>query len=314
MRVGRPSRPSVDFPEPPLSGELAVELPPGTRCGVCLSHDVDHLGLREHLVDGFLLRYVVNVARQNLLRRRPRPLRWLDGWLGILLAAAGRDRWDVTGELLAAERRAGLPSTWFVAVRRGRGIAYDLAAVRRLLGRLDDAERDVGLHGQAHMDGAALADEVATLRELAGRPITGLRMHYLTLSRGVLDGMQRAGLVYDSTVMDRSRLDPDRHPLAGPRMMREGVIEIPLHVMDSTLFSVTGLGLAAGEAIEYTRRLIARAAERGAVVVVNLHPNHYSRQSPEIRTWYDWLLAELSGRSDVFVTDFRGLLPRIRNR
>ena len=28
-----------------------MDLPPGTRFGVVISHDVDHLGLREHLVE-----------------------------------------------------------------------------------------------------------------------------------------------------------------------------------------------------------------------------------------------------------------------
>ncbi|RMG46480.1 MAG: hypothetical protein D6718_05585 [Acidobacteria bacterium] len=311
MRRTAASRPSVGFPEPPLTGELAVELPPGTRCGVLLSHDVDHLSLREHFVDGFLLRYMVNLFRQNLLRRRPRPWRLLDGLFGVAAAAAGRDRWRTVPSLIDAELRAGLPSTWFVAVRPGRGIAYGRSELVGLLDRLSRSGRDIGLHGQVHTDGAALAEEVETLRRLSGRPVEGLRMHYLKLSRGVLDGMQRAGLRYDSTVMDRSRLDPRVHPLAAPRLMREGVIEVPLHVMDSTLFSVTGLGLSGDEAIAYTRELLDRARELGRVVVLNLHPNAYSRQTPEIRRWYDWLLGEISSRSDILPTDFRGLLPRI---
>nr|MCU0253145.1 hypothetical protein [Acidobacteriota bacterium] len=122
---------------------------------------------------------------------------------------------------------------------------------------------------------------------------------------------QRCGLAYDSTVMDRSQLDPARLPLAGPRLVRPGVVEIPLHVMDSTLFSSTGLALDEREAVDYAQRLVARAREAGRVLVVNLHPNFYSRFTPEIRGWYDALLRLVTGSSDAFLTTLEGLRQRI---
>ena len=305
------SRPTVDYPEPPTSGELPIELPAGSRWGVCLSHDIDHLGLREHLVDGFLLRYGFNIARQNLLRRW-RPGRAVGAWWGIARAALGHDPWDVLEELLEAEARAGVKSTWFIAVRSGLGINYRPPAIQRAVDRLRAAGQEVGLHGQCSGDAVGLAEEVRELAAICGAPVRGLRMHYLRLSREVLDGMQAAGLEYDSTVMNRGNLDPDQHPLPGPRRLREGLLEIPLHVMDSTLFSVTGLGLDLAGARDYVRRLGDRAAELGRVVTVNLHPNSYSSQDPEMKQWYDILLSELTARSDVWLTDFRGLVERIQ--
>ncbi|UCF69182.1 MAG: hypothetical protein JSV80_07840 [Acidobacteriota bacterium] len=276
-----------------------------------MSHDVDHLSLREHLVDAFLPRYVLALLRQNLTRGRFRLGRVLDSFWGLLLAACGRDRWDVVDDLLAAERRAGVSSTWFVAVRRGLGISYRGAARERLVGRLRDADQEIGLHGQSPTDASALAAEAEQLSREAGTPIVGLRMHYLRLTRSVFDGMERAGMRYDSTVMNRSRLEPDQIELPGPRLVRPGLLEIPLHVMDSTLFSVTGLGLDFDQARDYMRRLAARAADEGKLVTINLHPNTYSHQTPEMRAWYDALLADVTARSDVFVSDFRALLPRI---
>ncbi len=305
------SRPSVPYPEEPRSGELPVELPAGCRFGVCLSHDVDHLGLREHFVDGFLLRYAVNIGRQNFLGRF-RPGQALAAWARLAGVPFGRDPWNVLETLLEAERRAGVCSTWFVAARRGLGIAYSPDAMTAAVQRLVAAGQEVGLHGQAQEDAAALAAEAADIAAAAGAPIRGLRMHYLRLTSTVYDGMEQAGLSYDSTVMDRSRLAPDEVPLPGPRLVREGLVEIPLHLMDSTLFSVTGLGLDLAGARAYLRRVLDRAAERGTVVTVNLHPNSYSPQDPDCRDWYDALLGELTARSDAFVTDFRGLLERIR--
>lgn len=306
----RVERPSIDYPEAPLSGELALDLPPGTRWAVVLTHDVDHLGLREHLVDRFLVRYAGGLVRRDLVRRF-RPLTLLDRLAGIALAAAGRDRWDVLPDLLDAEWRAGLTATWFVAVRRGLGINYGHAALRAALARIEADGHDVGLHGQSPDDPDALAAEVAQLSAWTRRPVTGLRMHYLRLTPATLDGMQRGGIRYDSTVFERRLLHPDLHPLAGPRLVRDGVLELPLHVMDSTLFSATGLAFDLAEARDYCRRLMQRAAEQGKALVVNLHPNNFSRQSPEARAWFAGLLGDLTSRSDAFVTDFAGLVPRV---
>lgn len=304
------ARASVAYPEPPLTGELAVALPAGARFGVCLSHDVDHLGLREHLVDGFLARYAVNVVRQNLLGRF-RPLRALDAYWGLVLAGLGRDRWDVIDTLVDDEQRFGLPSTFFVAVRPGLGIAYRRDALAAVIPRLEAAGREVGLHGQSPHDAAALAAEVDDLAGLAAARPIGLRMHYLRLTSQVLDGAAKAGLRYDTTVMEREDMRPDTHPLPGPRLVRPGLFEIPLHVMDSTLFSVTGLGFDAALAQDYLRRLMDNAAARGRVIVLNLHPNAYSQQDRDARDWFRHLLGVLTSRSDAFVTDLRGLLPRI---
>jgi peptidoglycan/xylan/chitin deacetylase (PgdA/CDA1 family) len=301
----------VVLPDPPVCAELPIDLPAGARWGVALSHDVDHLGLREHLVDGFLVRYAANLVRQNLVHRF-RPGRVLDRCWGIAQAAWGRDRWDVTTALMEQENRAGFRASWFIPVRPGRGIAFDLSAAGALARRLVAAGHEVGLHGQASTDAAALAAEAHDLTEACGTPVAGLRMHYLQLTEAVLEGMGRSGLRFDSTTMERKGLDPDVMPLPGPQLARPGIVEFPLHVMDSTLFSATGLGLDLEDAREYTRRLLARAAREERLLVINLHPNSYSSQSPEIRDWFDFLLGELQRRSDVHVAPLRDFHARVR--
>lgn len=317
------------LPVPAASGELPLDLPKGCRWAVALTHDMDHTGFRDHLRDLFLPGYALRLLADRLLHRF-RPLAAADGLAGILLSLAGRDRWNGLPALLEAERACGVRSTWFVAVRRGRGIAYGRRQLAREVARLRAAGQEIGLHGQSADDAAGLAAEFDELRacvaavdaELAtGQPqglplrqsqVSGLRMHYLRLSAAVLDGLAAAGARYDSTVFERDRMAPDRHPLERPRLVRPGLLEIPLHVMDSTLFARSGLGLDGPGAIAYTRRLFARARERGRLVVVNLHTNTYSRQTPEIRAWYDDLLRQVTSAPDVFVTDMAGLVPRVR--
>jgi peptidoglycan/xylan/chitin deacetylase (PgdA/CDA1 family) len=305
------ARPSVTFPDEPLSSELPVDLPAGCRWGLALSHDIDHLSLGEHVADGQLVRIVGNALRKHLGRGFA-PLRAIRSVGQGLAVLAGRDAWaGAVEDVLAAERRAGVKSSWFAAVRPGLGIRYTPAALAPVVRRILAEGHEIGLHGQHADDGPRLAAEILELAQLAGRAVTGLRMHYLRLTPAVYDAALRSGLSYDSTVMDRSQLDPERLPLAGPRLVRPGLVEIPLHVMDSTLFSATGLAFDEGQAVDYFRRLVARAREEGRVLVVNLHPNFYSRFTPEVRGWYDALLALATDRSDVFLCTLEGLRPRI---
>lgn len=306
------SRRSIPYPEPPLSEELAVDFPPGTRWALVLSHDLDHISLREHYSDGSIFRHAYGFGRQHLLHRF-QPVQLLDTWVGIGLASAGRDRWTAAvSSLQEAERAAGVRSTWFVAVRKGRGISYGEQALKSVLEKLIPGGFEIGLHGQACDNAQALAEECRDLSRLAGIPILGLRMHYLNLTPAVFDGAASAGLTYESTVFSRDNLHPDRHELAQPRLVRPGLVEIPLHVMDSTLFSSTGLGMTACQATQYCQRLMDRAAEQGKVLVMNLHPNMFSRQHRAAQEWYRGLLSRLTQRSDVWVTPFSGLLPHLQ--
>lgn len=311
IKRGASRRSLVDYPEPPLSGEFELSLPPGFRWAACLSHDVDHLSLREHWIDGFLCRYLYNLARENLLWRF-RPGRAVDSYWGVLLALLGHDRWETIDALLAAEKQAGVTSSWFVPMRKGLGISYGADEAGRVVRRLLDAGQEVGLHGQSPDDSDELAREVSDLSMMTGAPITGLRMHYLRLTSEVLSGAQRAGLAYDSTVMDRRLSKPADNALLAPRLVRDDLMEIPVHIMDSDLFSGTGFGLDLVSALDHCRCLIKRAADLGRLLVINLHPNYYSRQSPETRAWYDGLLAELTARSDVLITDLRGILSHLQ--
>ena len=305
------SRASVDYPFSPASGELEIDLPAGAKFGVCLTHDIDHLGLTEHFVDGFLLRYLVYIVRRDVLVRF-QPIRALRALAGALAAPIGRDPWDVTDDLLDEEQRVGFPSTWFAAVKPGLGIAYRPSRIREAARRIASAGQEVALHGQSSDDAEALAAEANTLAVWLDQPVRGLRMHYLRVTEAVVAGMEQADLRYEASVMNRRDLAPERHPLDAPRLLRGRIIEIPLHVMDSTLFSPTGLAFDRNEALGYCRRLMARAAERGRVVTINMHPNNFSDQNPECRAWYRAMLGELNDRSDVFVTDMRGLAARVK--
>jgi peptidoglycan/xylan/chitin deacetylase (PgdA/CDA1 family) len=290
--------------------QLVVDYPTGTSWGVCLSHDVDHLGLGEHFVDGFLVRYLARAARDNLLAAF-RPRRIARTISGLWQAALGRDPWETIETVLTAERRAGVRSTWFIVTRPGRGVSYGLPDAERAVTMIQSAGHEIGLHGQSADDPAAVADEARALAAISTQPPIGLRMHYLRLTSSVIEGIRPAGIQYDSTMMDRSHSNPADLPIRGPLRLPDGTVEIPLHIMDGTLFSSAAFGLTLDQATEYARIVLNRAAADGRTIVINLHPNYYSSLSPDIRDWYDWLLQDITSRRSVFLTDLRGLAARL---
>ncbi|MFN7964656.1 MAG: hypothetical protein U0V87_03095 [Acidobacteriota bacterium] len=192
--------------------------------------------------------------------------------------------------------------------RRGvRSAAWAGALARALI----EAGHEVGLHGQNSDDGAALAQEVHDLQQEWRNDRRQSNALFATHLHSV-DGLFARACVTTPPLRGAQDTQSLNDAAGGPRLVRGGVIEFPLHVMDSTLFSATGLGLDFEHAREYMQRLFVRARDEGRLVVINVHPNSYSQQSPEIRSWYDALLTELGRRSDTFITDFRGVLTRVQ--
>ena len=306
--AGHPGSP-FRVPEEP-QGALDVALPSGTRVGIVLSHDIDHLGLRDHLRDLFLPKQLGHLVLQNLVHRF-RPIQALKSCAHIACAPFGRDAWNVLPDLLNAEEKAGVRSTYFVATCAGRGIAYREPELREAIAMLAAAGQDVQLHGQ-HLHGSTdLRDQVSFLSDLLGREVRGVRMHYLRIDDSAIDEMEALHLRYDSSFYAPVHQRERSGQIFRPWMLRSGLIEAPLNVMDSTLFSYRALGMDYESAIVYTQRLLDEAARQRGVVTVNLHPNYYSATHPDVRSWYDWLLREICTQPDVWVGSFSDYLELV---
>src|SRR5207253_3818793 len=93
---------------------------------VCLTHDIDFAGIRDHVFDhtmwGFLYRSTFGSLR-NLLRRRISVARVLRMWraaasLPLVYLACAKDFWSPFDWYLQAEK--GLPATYFLIPFKGR--------------------------------------------------------------------------------------------------------------------------------------------------------------------------------------------------
>lgn len=194
-----------------MSGASA--LPPGKRCVVVLSHDVDSP------IDPVSPRHAAGVALSNVRAAR-KPARSVAYAAGVAvqalrwraLDASARHR--VFDEVMDAEEERGFRSTFFfAAVSRfdvdgtRLDVGYDVRrkplpeSVRAVVSRGFGLGLHVGY--QARADATLIAAERARLEAVAGVRATGTRHHYWHMTRpfwNSLEAHASAGFSFDSSV------------------------------------------------------------------------------------------------------------------
>jgi len=287
-----------------------LEIPPFPaqhRFVVCLTHDIDFIGIRRHRLDhsmwGFAYRATVGALRE-FVRGRLALSRLLRSWLAaaslpLVFAGWARDFWEPFEWYLEAER--GLPSTYFfIPFKRRpgehvpephasrRATAYDVADVPDWTAVLLKEGYELGVHGiDAWHNADKGRDELAAVTTVAGKTCLGIRMHWLLRNEDTASLLERAGYAYDSTfgynetVGYRAGTSQVFRPLGA-----ESLLELPLHIQDGALFFPQRLGLSEAEAEKRCATLIDNALEFGGVLTVLWHDRSHA---PE-RFWGDFYL------------------------
>jgi hypothetical protein len=264
------------------AGLVLVEIPPvreGRPYGVCLTHDIDFFQLRRHRFDrtavGFAWRALTGPGP---LRRRAR------NWLALLALPLVhlrilRDPWQPFESYAAAD---AAPATYFVvpfADRPGvgaparRAVKHDVSDLREALEPVVHQGCEVALHGIDAWDSVDAAraerEHVATH---AATACDGVRMHWLYFDEGSPARLDAAGFSYDAScgfndaVGFRAGTAQVYKPLASERLL-----ELPLHVQDTSLFYAGRMGLdeeAARGAVASVRDSVR---EHGGVLTVSWH-------------------------------------------
>jgi hypothetical protein len=302
-----------------------LEIPPqpvGHEFIACLTHDVDHVGIRNHKFDhtmfGFLYRATagsvldVCAGKKNI------------GQLGQNIFAAlrlplvhlglARDFWYQFDHYATLE--AGRPSTFYVIPKKGetgldsqgrrmsrRAASYDAADLRDILQRLETAGKEVTVHGlDAWRDAAAGRDERGRIAGLVNHDATGIRMHWLYFDAAAPEKLEAAGFLYDSTVGYNGTVGYRAgtvqvfKPLTTQRLL-----ELPMHIMDTALFYPSYLNLSQKQAHAVVGPMIENAVRFGGVLTVNWHDRSLA---PE-RLWgdfYEQLIGQLQEKKAWFAT------------
>ena len=278
---------------------------------VCLTHDIDFVGIRRHVFDhtmwGFLYRATFG-ALYNYLRGRRTLAHLAQSWfsvvsLPIIYAGWARDFWEPFEWYLQVED--GLPVTYFlipfkrrpgdkVAGRRAvhRAAAYGVSDIPEWLAVLQERHCEIGTHGiDAWHSSEKGRAELAATRAVAGGCCGGIRIHWLLNDENTPAALEQAGYEYDSTCGYNEAVGyragtSQVFRATGVRLF----VELPMHIQDGALFYSERLDLTESEAEKVCQELINNSKRRGGVLTVLWHDRSHG---PE-RFWGDFYIRLLA--------------------
>ncbi len=292
------------------AGIPLLEIPPTPAqrsFSVCLTHDIDFVGIRNHRFDhsmwGFVHRATVGALR-NFLRGRLSWTRLLRSWvsaasLPFVYAGWARDFWEPFEWYLGVEKC--LPATYFLIPfkrRPGdkvpgphasrRAAAYDVSDLPYWTTVLTKQGCELSVHGIDAWHSVEMGHgELATVAAVTGDSSIGIRMHWLLRDANTPWVLERAGYAYDSTfgynetVGYRAGTSQVFRPLGA-----QTLLELPLHIQDGALFFPQRLDLSEPEAEKRCQVLIDNASTLGGVLTLLWHDRSHG---PE-RFWGDFYI------------------------
>ncbi len=292
------------------SGVSVIEIPPvpaGHDFAVCLTHDIDFVGIRQHKFDhtmwGFLYRSTLGAAR-NFVRGKVSFRRLIECWkaavtLPFVYLGWARDFWmpfewylkveknlAPTYFLIPFKRRQGDKVTVSHAERRG--CAYDITDIPDWVARLQVEGCEIGVHGIDSWHSVEKGrEERNRVANVAGESEMGMRSHWLLHDENTYRVLERAGYSYDSTCgyNETPGYRSGTTQVFRPPGTRK-LLELPMHIQDGALFYPRRLGLSETEAGQQCQVFIESAQKHGGVLTVLWHDRSHG---PE-RYWGDFYL------------------------
>jgi hypothetical protein len=290
------------------AGISMLEIPPtpaGYDFTVCLTHDIDFVGIRRHKFDhtmwGFLYRSTAGTAL-DVIRHKIPVTRLIRNWkaaasLPFVYCGWMKDFWILFDWYLKVEK--DLSPTYFLIPFKHRcgekvsadhperrATAYDITDIPDWTARLLAAGCEVGVHGiDAWHSVDKGREELKRVAAVTRRSEIGIRMHWLLRDGNTYSVLENAGYTYDSTA--------GYNETAGYRcgatqtfrpLGTRNLLELPLHIQDGALFYSKKLGLSESEAWTRCETFIANAQKLGGVLTVLWHDRS---PGPE-RLWGDF--------------------------
>jgi peptidoglycan/xylan/chitin deacetylase (PgdA/CDA1 family) len=220
--------------------------------------------------------------------------------------------------ILGTEGEYGAVSTFFVgAVRRGNlDYNYTIENIRPLLKEIETSGAEIALHSSYYCNGPyQLKEEASALSDATGFEVKGVRGHYLRVAPARLwRWADEVGLDYDASLGYFDDVGFRRmHCLPFATFQGEGttarLYEVPLSLMDGTLFQYLGLG--ADEAIKTAERHLEEVKNAGGLFSLLWHYRAFpGGQYPKWAEVFEAILSRASGDGARFLTHARAVEQR----
>jgi peptidoglycan/xylan/chitin deacetylase (PgdA/CDA1 family) len=244
--------------------------PDGARFALCLTHDVDR-------VKKFWWHSTYYFLKTGNLHH-----------LKTLFAKHGEPYWNIE-KIMGIEEKLGVRSTFFFLneskkLKIFRPKTYELALgnydifdsqVVEAIRKLDMGGWEIGVHGSydSYNNVMLLAKEKRELEIIVGKPIMGIRQHYLNLEVPKTWELQReVGFKYDASFGFNDRIGFRDYKTRPFRPFSDEFLEIPLAIMDAPLFDSSS---DAEDGWHKCEEQISRAENAEGLLTVLWHNNRF---------------------------------------
>jgi len=210
-----------------------IEWPKGKKFAVCLTHDVDRVRKTFQAITHFFIEK--RPYHLFSLFNKTNPYWAFDKIMEI------EKRYDVRSTFFFLKETKKLeifnPSTY------GLSLGYydfNKPEIAEIIKKLDEGGWEIGLHGSydSYKDKKLLLKEKRDLEKVLGKPIVGVRQHFLNLDiPRTWKIQQEIGFKYDASFGYRDRIGFREDKTFPFKPFNDNFLEIPLTIMDSALFS-----------------------------------------------------------------------------
>lgn len=262
---------------------------------IVLTHDVDHLSLRDYpLLSRYGMAFVKNALFANftdLLRGHIgigtyiKSVLWGFALPAVKIGLVKDPMEQCFQRIQEIEEEYGVRSTFYFIPYKGRpglekegvtasvhrAAAYDVTRYKDLLVSLEARGWEVGIHGlNAHIGVGEAVEELGVFKKLLpSKEKWGIRMHWLYQPPELWKHLKEAGYYYDTTFGSNREvgfMEGRYHPFK-----RDGLWVLPLNIQDGALLAKWNQNLSQRRAWEVIEPLLESAKEKRAVVTVLWH-------------------------------------------
>jgi len=238
---------------------------------VIVSHDVDHISVKEHFNDTIIPKFII----RNKIELLTGKISFKE--FNLRIKYLFKNKWNNIYELIDYNEQYDIPATFFVGVNNGVGLNYSLDLAADRIQYIVSRGVDCGVHGISYHNFLDVKKEYDTFHDISGLDSFGIRMHYLRNDDNTFQNLANAGYLFDSTDYGIKK-----HYQIGQ------MHEFPLHIME-------GYELEAGkkwqskttkEAIKSAIVKIKDAEKNGIEFLTILFHDHYFDDS--FLSWKNW--------------------------
>ncbi len=269
---------------------------------IIISHDVDHITVLEHtrdlIIPKFIVRNSINFITNNISTKE-----YIKRYKDLNPI---KNKWNNLEELILFDKRNAIPSTFFIAVNKGRGLSYSIEDSKLWIERMLKGGFKIGLHGISFNSCKEVEQEYRIFKGIIGKnKRIGIRIHDIApvgrkglhLEKKFLDYISVSGYNYDSSFFAEN---------VPHHFKYKSIYEFPIHIMDGNLISNGSIFErynSLNEIINETKNILDKAIKTNTeYFVVLFHDRYFNESYKLLYEWYLWLIYYLKNNNFEFTT------------